>query len=252
MYATQRGHVAIVQDLINAGADPSDKDNAGKSVAQFVQPGGHYNEIMKILNDRMEAKLIRIASRASSPDNSVVSSRKSRSSSPGSLSRSASRPASSLAYSVSTKYSHKTPFTILKDPLELARRGLLKELSAILPSNGGISSNSLNQGNHLGRTPLMVACLNGKRDTMLAILKGGADLDVRDFAGKTVLFCAITKRDVESVRALVNKGADVNIRDNRGQTPLIASCMDDEEETVKILLSAGANPSLQDNKGTQI
>ena len=45
---------------------------------------------------------------------------------------------------------HESDFTTLKDPLELARRGMVEELRAILPSAGGLTHDGLNTKNELG------------------------------------------------------------------------------------------------------
>jgi hypothetical protein len=144
---------------------------------------------------------------------------------------------------------HNVPFTLLKDPLELARRGKTIELKSILPSNGGLSIAGLNVANNVGRTPLMVSCLTGKLDTMLTIIDAGADVESRDFSGKTVIFYAIAKRNIEAVKVLISKGADVEAIDNFGRTPLMEACMDGNLLAVKELLRAGAKIGAADNKG---
>jgi hypothetical protein len=115
---------------------------------------------------------------------------------------------------------HDAPFCF-KDPLELARRGLDKELKAILPQVGGVSKYGLDEGDAKGRTPLMVAILNGKLESCLIIIKAGGEINGRDFTGKTVLFYAIAKRNMEAVNALIGAGADPEAVDNFGRTPLM-------------------------------
>jgi hypothetical protein len=119
-----------------------------------------------------------------------------------------------------TLVKHDAPFCF-KDPLELARRGLDDELKAILPQMGGVSKFGLNQPNAKGRTPLMVAILNGKLESCLIIIKAGGEINGRDFTGKTVLFYAIAKRSIETINALLDAGADPAAVDKFGRTPLM-------------------------------
>ena len=115
---------------------------------------------------------------------------------------------------------HDAPFCF-KDPLELARRGLDNELKAILPQMGGVSKFGLNQPNERGRTPLMVAILNGKLESCLIIIKAGGLINETDLTGKTVLFYAIAKRSIETINALIDAGANPEAVDKFGRTPLM-------------------------------
>lgn len=115
---------------------------------------------------------------------------------------------------------HEAPFCF-KDPLELARRGLDDELKDILPQKGGVSKFGLNQPNEKGRTPLMVAILNGKLESCLIIIRAGGEINETDFTGKTVLFYAIAKRSIEAIHALLDAGANPEAVDKFGRTPLM-------------------------------
>ena len=119
-----------------------------------------------------------------------------------------------------TLVKHGAPFCP-KDPLELARRGLDRALKSILPQAGGVSKFGLDQQNEKGRTPLMVAILNGKLESCLIIIKAGGDINGVDFTGKSVLFYAIAKRSIEAINALLEAGADPALVDNEGRTPLM-------------------------------
>jgi ankyrin repeat protein len=108
-------------------------------------------------------------------------------------------------------------------------------------------------------------------DAALALLEGGASLDVRDRAGNTTLHLAAQVGDLKLVDALVAKGADPNVRTpkaamaqgvrggggGRGapageQTPLMLAARSDHEDVMRTLVAAGANPALRAQDGTSL
>ena len=123
-----------------------------------------------------------------------------------------------------------------------------------------------------GARPVIVAMQYKHTDTALALLEGGAHLDVRDRAGNTVLHLAAQVGDLELVHALVAKGVDPNVRTpkaampqggrgggggGRGapageQTPLMVAARSDHEDVMRALVAAGADPSLRAQDGTSL
>src|ERR1051326_6397246 len=88
----------------------------------------------------------------------------------------------------------------------------------------------------------MYARLYGDVEAVRAVLKNGADPNVRNEAGATALMWAVT--DLEKTRLLVSAGADVNARSSDGRTPLLIACWHSGgKDVVKLLLDHGANPS---------
>src|SRR5262249_50879210 len=125
-----------------------------------------------------------------------------------------------------------------------------------------------------GAKPLMVALQYRHTDAALALLAGGANLDVRDRAGNIPLHLAAQVGDAELVRALLAKGADPNGRTPRSsavagarggggggggrggpageQTPLMLAARSDHEDVMRMLVAAGADPSLKGQDGSTL
>lgn len=93
-----------------------------------------------------------------------------------------------------------------------------------------------------GSTPLMYASIYGDANLVAAMLRAGADPNLRNDAGASALMWALD--DVEKVRALLKAGADVNVTSDFGRTPLtIASAQGGSAPVVKLLLERGAAAS---------
>lgn len=123
-----------------------------------------------------------------------------------------------------------------------------------------------------GFTPLMLAARAGCRETVLALLDGGANLALKDDADpgsdsgfnfllseggfedlleagfsmyRTVLHWAAEKGNAEIIRLLIERGADVNAPDRAKLTPLHMAAGIGALETVRHLLKAGADPNVR-------
>ncbi len=106
-----------------------------------------------------------------------------------------------------------------------------------------------------GKTPWMLA---DHLDTILALLKAGADVNETDNHGQTKLMH--TKRS-EIAKLLIDNGADVNAKDNNGKTALhhVASLHNDgyyERESMitnleiaKLLIASGADVNAANDEG---
>lgn len=91
-------------------------------------------------------------------------------------------------------------------------------------------------------------------DIIEALLKGGADPNIRDNNQDTLLFVVFksnTRFFSQHVRLMLDGGADPNLRDSKGDTPLILAAInrnDIEDETAQ-LLAGGADPCLRNSDG---
>lgn len=96
---------------------------------------------------------------------------------------------------------------------------------------------------------LMRAVVYDSADAVKALLKRGADANVKDHRGATPLMWAIP--DLAKVKVLLAAGADVNARStNGGYTPLlIAASYPSTVEILKLLLDKGADLQARNNIG---
>mmetsp|Transcript_32579 Transcript_32579/g.85857 ORF Transcript_32579/g.85857 Transcript_32579/m.85857 type:complete len:675 (+) Transcript_32579:447-2471(+) len=101
-------------------------------------------------------------------------------------------------------------------------RGFQGVALAILNSSRG--ERLLHGRNHLGRTPLHVACANGEhyRNSRLvkAFIDAGAELDAVDHGGRTPLHWACMSGDEPAIIMLLAAGADLCARDKNNKMPI--------------------------------
>jgi len=88
------------------------------------------------------------------------------------------------------------------------------------------------------RTPLMLACINGRVKVARLLVSRGAHLDIMSNEG-SALFFACYWGCAEMVRLLLEKGADKMKATHDGGTPLQVACFMGQLEVVQLLLDAG-------------
>ena len=87
---------------------------------------------------------------------------------------------------------------------------------------------------------LQSAAASGDTVQTTALLNQGAALDARDEHGRTPLMLAVMQGRLDVVRLLLNRGADPNIADSAGRTPLEQAKQDNLREVAALLRRAGA------------
>src|SRR5918992_1399121 len=92
-----------------------------------------------------------------------------------------------------------------------------------------------------GHTDLMCAALEGRTETVKALLRKGADINAKDGSGRTALMFAVINLHGETVKVLLEHGADVNSRADDGATPLMLAATCGDPEIVQALLNRGAD-----------
>ncbi len=132
------------------------------------------------------------------------------------------------------------------------------EMRKLLKSYG-VPAKDVNAFDKMGWPELPYACRGDKGEhpeTVLKLLKLGADIDVRSKnKGKTALHCAAKAGFLKVIDVLLDNGATIDATDNTGETPLfeaIRSTIKNREKlhaTVEQLLQKGANPNHKNRQG---
>ena len=130
-------------------------------------------------------------------------------------------------------------------PLHKASR--YQKLDAIkLLVKGGADVNVRNKSNS---TPLHEASGSGNLHVMELLLSLRADVNALDYRGDSALHKASRYQKVDAVNLLVNGGADVNIRDNSNATPLHEASGSRNLDIAQLLLTHGADVNVFDHWG---
>lgn len=108
----------------------------------------------------------------------------------------------------------------------------------------------LNRPENTGCTPLSLACLSGREDTVKLLVEKGAALN-RDGSFSPVHAAAMTG-NMNFLRMFEhNKGADIdwNATDRNGVTPIHYATYRNHKKAVQFLLSVKADPHIKDGRG---
>jgi len=92
------------------------------------------------------------------------------------------------------------------------------------------------------RTPLMVACENGRPNMTRLLVSRGAQVNKVDRYGRTAIILAILDgyNTMEILQILLDAGAEINIRDEDDRSALDYA-RDNNDEVEQFLISRGAN-----------
>merc|ERR1711933_347666 len=99
----------------------------------------------------------------------------------------------------------------------------------------------LNEADHCGDPPLLLAAGNCHLAVVRLLLDEGADIEQRGVTKETPLNRAAHNSHLQTVMFLVEQGADVNCLDLGENTPLHWASMRGHVEIVKYLLECGAD-----------
>jgi cytohesin len=104
-----------------------------------------------------------------------------------------------------------------------------------------------------GRTPLILASLEGPEGAVRALLARGARQELRGGDGRTALHNAAFGGYARVVELLcAAPGAPVDAQDSDGWSPLMIAGRNGHEGAVRALLAAGARQELQDSRGEAV
>ncbi|POM78140.1 TKL protein kinase [Phytophthora palmivora] len=103
--------------------------------------------------------------------------------------------------------------------------------------------------NKLGHTPLIWAATSGNLDEVRCLVEHGVEKDKRDYNGKTALIWAAANGKPNVVKYLVDHGADKDVRSNDGGTPLMWAALHGHLDVVRYLVEQGVNKDKRDYDG---
>ena len=107
----------------------------------------------------------------------------------------------------------------------------------------------INLRNGEGETPLILACKLGHNDIVNILLEHEANIELTDDQGKSCVHVVSSTGHPALLQELIKLGANVNQQDILGRTPLMMACYGGHSNIVKELLEAGADLDHQDNDG---
>ncbi|WP_432056731.1 ankyrin repeat domain-containing protein [Streptomyces sp. bgisy022] len=81
----------------------------------------------------------------------------------------------------------------------------------------------------------------GETGELSGFVEHGLPVDVTDAAGNTLLMLAAYHGHADTVRALLRLGADPDLRNDRDQSPIAGALFKGADEVVRVLLDAGAD-----------
>jgi uncharacterized protein len=134
------------------------------------------------------------------------------------------------------------------DVFEAAALGDLARVRELVDADASAASAYHVDGFH----PLGLAAFFHHGDVVRYLIDAGADVRAvsRNPMAVTALHSAVADGgDRESALALIRAGADVNAKQRHGWTPLHGAADSGDRETVEALLAAGADPSLTHDDG---
>lgn len=106
----------------------------------------------------------------------------------------------------------------------------------------------LNEADHCGDPPLLLAAGNGHTACCNLLLEEGADIEQRNVMGEAPLIRAAHNGHLQTVKFLVEKGADVNAVDMGDNSALHWAAMRGHVEIVKYLLEQGADKTIRNKQ----
>ena len=225
-WAAENGHEAVVKLLLEKGADVSSKDKYGQTPLSWAAENG-LEMVMKLLLEK----------------GADVDSKDKDGQTP--LSWAAENGQEAVVKLLLEKGADvDSKGDTGRTPLSwAAEKGHEAVMKLLLEKGADVDSKD-----NTGRTPLSWAAENGHEAVMKPLLEKGADVDSRSNTGQTPLSWAAWNGHETVMKLLLDKGADVDSKDKYDQTPLLQAAQKGHETVMKLLLEKGADVDSKDNQ----
>jgi len=126
----------------------------------------------------------------------------------------------------------------------------MKTITTILVIALLIAAGCVKQENPAPQVDLFTAVVTGNLEAVHQHIKAGSDLNVKEHTrGSTPLITSTVFGKTEVALALIEGGADVNIQNNEGSTALITAAFFCHTKVVRALLDNGADKEIRNNAG---
>lgn len=239
--AVRKGHLEIVELLVEHGADVNLADRVGMTPLSWAE-GLKRDDIAAILNGK--------AARPSQyPEGSGVAAMIS-----AAKAGNASRIENLIADGIDPNERFKTLIGFQRPLAEAARAGHLSAVECLLRV-GAVPDGVVSEEGVFDITPLMLAAKLGYQAILRTLLAAGADIKAKDKllgggGGETALHYGAVGGNPEVMQALVEAGANVNAESSSGYTPLLLAIEKNKPQAVEALLKLGANPEVGPRHGS--
>ncbi|KAK6978359.1 ankyrin repeat protein [Biomphalaria glabrata] len=109
----------------------------------------------------------------------------------------------------------------------------------------------VNKASASGETALMQACgcFGNTYDMVKLLLDAGADVNLMSDKGDTCLHYAVSTENIGNIKLLLEYGADVNAVTNSGDTPFLLAAEVGNVEILQLFLDKGAKVDVYDSQG---
>ncbi|XP_069823724.1 ankyrin repeat domain-containing protein 45 isoform X1 [Dendropsophus ebraccatus] len=133
--------------------------------------------------------------------------------------------------------------------LQFTLEGNLDGLQSIFedPADGRYENRAqfLVEEDVLGRRPLSLACILGRTEVVMALVKYGADVNQQTARGYSPLHCAAAWGQVDVLKALVESGGDILLQNFRGEKACDIATRYNKTECAEFLKWAEAKLALK-------
>jgi uncharacterized protein len=127
--------------------------------------------------------------------------------------------------------------------IEAVKSGNRESVRALLKQNAPVNVRDTD-----GTTALHWAARSDDMETAQMLLRAGADVKAADRYGITPISLAAEVGDAALIEALVKAGADVNVAQPDGETVLMTAARTGKPDALKVLLAHGANVNARENQ----